>query len=232
MNKDEVKDMFDQQAASYNKQWEVMAPINNALYFFLESIFAKIHSEARILCVGVGTGNELLYLAERFPKWQFTAVEPSSAMLNICRQTVEKAGFTSRCNFHEGYLDTLPVGEYYDAATCFLVSHFILEQEARSELFQQIANNLKPSGILVSLDLASDSNSDAYEKLLNLWLAVMLNSEASDEAISKIKAVYSKDVALVPPSKVASIIESGGFEFPVQFFQLGMMHGFFTRRSS
>jgi len=76
MNNDEIKAVFEQQAAGYDKQWTRMAPINNGLYFLLESVFAELPSEARILCVGVGTGKELIHLANRFPKWRFTAVQP------------------------------------------------------------------------------------------------------------------------------------------------------------
>ncbi len=46
------------------------------------------------------------------------------------------------------------------------------------------------------------------------------------------KAAYAKDVAILPPADVASIIESGGFEAPVQFFQAGLIHAWFAKRVS
>jgi len=49
VNKDELKAVFDQQAADYDKQWTRMAPINNGLLFLIESVFAELPSEARIL---------------------------------------------------------------------------------------------------------------------------------------------------------------------------------------
>ena len=153
-----------------------MAPINNGLYFLLESVFAELPSEARILCVGVGTGKELIHLANRFPGWRFTAVEPSGVMLDVCRHQVDEAGITDRCYFHEGYLDSLPTEENHDAATCFLVSQFILEKEARSEFFQQIANRLKPGGILASSDLSAEVGSESFEALLRIWQRVMAPS--------------------------------------------------------
>ena len=65
MNKDELKALFDQQASSYDKQWSRMAPINNGLYFLLESVFSELPSDAQVLCVGAGTGKELIYLGIR-----------------------------------------------------------------------------------------------------------------------------------------------------------------------
>lgn len=232
MNSEELKVLFDQQAAGYNKQWARTAPINNALYFLLESVFADLPSDARILCVGVGTGKELIHLANKFPGWSFTAVEPSGAMLDVCRHQTEEAGISSRCSFHEGYLDSLPAGEAYDGATCFWVSQFILDKEARSAFFQQIANRLKPGGILASSDLAAEIETEGFEALFRVWFKMMSASDATPEWINRMKAAYEKDVAILPPSAIASIIEAGGFETPVEFFKAGLIHAWFARCAS
>lgn len=42
---------------------------------------------ADILVVGAGGGLELKALAQERPDWRFTGVDPSSAMLNLARQT-------------------------------------------------------------------------------------------------------------------------------------------------
>ena len=85
--------------------------------------------------MGVGTGAELVHLAQKFPRRRFTVVDPSGAMIEVCRAKVEEMGFVERCHFHEGYVESLPVKRMHDAATCFLVSQFILEQEVRSVFF-------------------------------------------------------------------------------------------------
>ena len=223
MRSDELKTAFDQQASGYDNQWAKMAPIRDGLHFLLESVFTELPADARILCVGVGTGAELAHLARKFSRWSFTAVEPSGAMLDVCRHRAEKEGFTSRCYFHEGYLDSLPGKDLHDAATCFLVSQFILEQEARSEFFRTIANRLQPRGILASSDLASEVGSNDYEALLHVWLNIMAAADATLERLERMRAAYANDVAVLPPTAVASIIESGGFEAPVQFFQAGLL---------
>lgn len=232
MHSEELKAAFDQQASGYDKQQEKMAPILNGLRFLLESVFADVPVEARILCVGVGTGEELSHLAQKFPRWNFTAVEPSGAMLDICRHKAEKEGFASRCVFHESYIESLPLDDAYDAATCFLVSQFILEQEARSSFFHAIANRLKPNGVLASSDLASGVSSEDYEALMNSWLNMMAATGVPSEGLERMRTAYSKDVAVLPAATVASIIESGGFETPVQFFQAGLVHAWFSKRAS
>ena len=230
MRNEELKAVFDQQASGYEKQWERLAPIRNSLHFILESIFAALSENARILCVGVGTGAELAHLARQFPYWHFTVVEPSGAMLEICRQRANAEGFTSRCYFYEGYLDALPIRDMHDAATCFLVSQFMLDQDARSAFFQSIAQRLCPGGILASSDLASEVGSREYETLLLAWANMMSPTAVEPERLERMRTAYAKDVAILPPKVIASIIESGGFEAPVQFFQAGLIHAWFSRR--
>ncbi len=231
MNNEEIKAIFDQQAAGYDKRWEKMASIRNLLHFLVESIFADLPIDARILCVGLGTGQELSYLAQKFPGWRFTAVEPSGVMLDLCRKRAEEEGYASRCYFHEGYLDSLSIDEEHDAATCFLVSQFILDKAARSAFFRGIARRLRPGGILASSDLASDVSSNVYKSLLEVWFRTMSGAGVTPEALENMRAGYAKDVAILPTLEVASIIAAGGFEMPVLFFQAGLIHGWYSRRS-
>lgn len=231
MNDNELREVFDRMAPGYDNKLARMAPVNNGLYFLLETVFAELPQDARILCVGVGTGAELIHLAKVFPGWNFTALEPSGVMLDVCRQRVDEAGLSSRCSFHEGYVDSLPLEIKHHAATCLLVSQFILNAQDRSRFFGQIADRLVSNGVLVNADLSADVNSSDYDALLALWQRVMSPSVASPEDLERMKAGYAKDVAMLPPVAVASIIESGGFESPTQFFQAALMHGWFAKRA-
>lgn len=230
MRQDEVKAIFDQQAAGYDAQWARTAPIKECLYFLLESLFAGLPADARILCVGAGTGAELAHLAQRHAGWRFTAVEPSGPMLDVCRRRAEQTGFASRCDFHEGYLDSLADPAPFDAATCFLVSQFILDPGARSAFFGEIACRLKPGGVLASSDLAADLESPGYDVLLRGWMNMMAAAEVPPEAIERMRKAYADDVGVLPPGRIGSILEAGGFEPPVLFFQAGLIHAWLSRR--
>ena len=45
------------------------------------------------------------------------------------------------------------------------------------------------------------------------------------------EAAWEKDVAILPAADVAKIIAEGGFESPAQFYQAGLIHAWFARRS-
>lgn len=225
--------VFDQKAASaYDKRWAKLAPIRDSLDLCIRAILSELPVDARILCVGVGTGSELIALAQAFPQWQFTAVEPAIAMLNVCRQKVEESGITARCTFHEGYLDSLPASKDFDAATCLVVSHFFMDKEERRNFFNQIALRLCPQGYLISSDITYDMSTSAYQSLLNVWLRMMKSAELPEEDIEKMRAAYGRDVAVLPPQELESIITSAGFDPPVLFFQNLLIHAWYSRRIS
>lgn len=230
MRTDELKAAFDQQAPTYDKQWSKLAPIRDALHFLLESVFAELPSDAKVLCVGAGTGVELAHLATRFPRWTFTVVEPSTAMIALCRRRAASDGFAARCQFHEGYVEALPRDPTHHAATCLLVSQFIVDQGARTRFFREIASRLQPGGVLASSDLSADVGSQEFESLVRAWMHMMSGADVSDDAIERMRAAWKKDVAILPPSEVAAIIQAGGFEPPVEFFQAGLIHAWFAKR--
>ena len=210
-----------------------MAPINDALHLLTSTVLSELPAKANILCVGAGTGAEILYLAQKFPEWHFTAVEPSTAMLDVFQGRAEEHGITSRCVFHAGYLDSLPSNRSFDAATAFLVSQFILDRHVRSQFFRSIAERLGPAGVLVSSDLAGDLAAPECRDLLGVWFRVMTSSGAlpSPEAIERMHEAYRRDVAVLPPQDVRDIIALAGFDSPVLFFQAAMIHAWYAKRS-
>jgi len=218
--------VFDKErATSHDKRLAKLAPMREALHLFIRMVLAELPVDARVLCIGVGTGQELLDLGRAFPQWQFTVVEPAAPMLDICRQRAEECGIASRCTFHEGYLDSLSPSDGFDAATCILVSQFFMQTEERCNFFRQIAARLQPDGVLVSADLASDMSSAVDIKLFEVWVRTMTYAEIPVEEVEKL----GREVAVIPPHEIESIIASSGFDAPVLFFQSLLIHAWFSR---
>lgn len=232
MQKEAVTAIFDQQAPTYDQKWSKTAPINSALHLLTRTLLSELPSDARMLSVGSGTGAEILYLAKEFPGWHFTAVEPSTAMMDVFRSRAEEQGITSRCTFHSGYLESLQSKEKFNAATAFLVSQFIQERKERSEFFQGIADLLCAKGILISSDLAGDMNAPDSRSLLEVWFRLTSAETFSPEGIERMREAYTRDVAVLPPDHVCDLISLGGFEPPVQFYQAGLIHAWYATRST
>jgi tRNA (cmo5U34)-methyltransferase len=230
MQRDDIKTLFDQQAAGYDERWAKTAPIRDALHFLMRAMFTRLPADARVLCVGAGTGDEIVELATRFPGWRFVAVEPSGVMIDLCRRKAEAGGFADRCAFHEGFLDSLPVTPPFDAATCVLVSQFILDRDARIGFFRGIADRLRPGGVLASADLAADVASPEYDALLRVWLDMLLSAGVPAAGLDQMRQAYARDVAILAPAQVEALLRAGGFDTPVLFHQAGLIHAWFSVR--
>lgn len=231
MQKEEITALFDQQAESYDQQWSRLSALNGALHLLASAVLSELPPTANILCIGAGTGAEIMKLAQCFPGWRFTAVEPSLPMLEVFRRKATEQGIADRCVFHAGYLDSLPQGEAFDAATAFLVSQFILDPNLRAAFFSGIAERLRPGGLLLSSDLAANLETAEGQDLLKVWSGVMSKGGVTDEALAKMRDSYNRDVAVLPPPEILEMIKRGGFEPPVLFFQAGLIHASYARRS-
>ncbi|MDH1261692.1 class I SAM-dependent methyltransferase [Pseudomonas sp. GD03944] len=228
MQREEIEALFDQHAASYDEQWANLAPMRDALNLLISSALSALPADAHVLCVGAGTGSEILYLAQQFPGWRFTVLEPSAAMMEACRRRTEAHGIAARCDYHTGYLETLPSGRRFNGATSLLVSQFILDREERTGFFREIAERLVPDGYLFSADLSADQGTDDYRRLLDVWLRMLTRAEVPKERVDQMTRMYARDVGVLPPEQVGTIIRDGGFNPPTPIFQGGLIHAWFT----
>lgn len=225
-----VPTMFDEShAASYDERFAKLAPFRDALHLVTRLGLDDLPDDARLLCVGAGTGAELLYLADAFPGWCFTAVDPSEPMLRRCRERAEAAGIGARCRFHEGVVESLPDEGVFDGATALLVSQFVLDRDARRDFFRAIAQRLRPRAPLMVADLARP---EAPSALFELWQRASRHTGTSAERVAQMSEALERHVAVVAPEEVAAIITAGGFEAPLRCYQSLMIHGWLARRSA
>ncbi|MEN3940822.1 class I SAM-dependent methyltransferase [Prosthecobacter sp. SYSU 5D2] len=223
---------FDEaHAAAYDTNFAKLAPIRDTLHLLTDAVFSPLPANARILCAGAGTGAEIMHLAQKNPGWHFTAVEPSAPMLAVFRRKAEEGGIAARCTFHEGYLESLPPMDAFDAATSLLVSHFILSRTDRVGYFREISIRLRPGGLLVSADLAYDMTSPAYPGLLDVWMRMMTGADVPEEKLESMRAAYGRDVAMLPMEEVSAILVAGGFENPTLVMQAGLIHSWYAATS-
>lgn len=223
---------FDkEQAASYDERFAKLAPMRDSLHLHIRILLSDLQDKAKILCVGAGTGAEIIALAKAFPSFEFTAVEPSEPMLEIFRKRAVEEGIVSRCTFHNGYLHTLPLAEPFDAATSLLVSQFLVNRTDRVAFFAEIAQRLKPSGYLVNADLSSDLESENAEGLKDFWRKMLLFSGVPMANANDFLEGWKRAVGVLAPDEVKAMISAGGFEKPTLFYQNIFIHAWCARKA-
>lgn len=221
----------EKQAASYDDRFAKASAMRDAMHLVTRLALGELRDDARVLCVGAGTGLEIGYLAAAFPRWRFMAVEPAPAMLAQCRKRADAEGFADRCEFHEGFLDSLSIGDPYDGATCLLVSHF-LQRPERKEFFIEIARRLKPGATLVNADLASGVGTPGHKRAMAVWRRMWLLCDTPVEQVDNMLTEFEKKVPLLPPDDVVELVCAAGFDAPTPILQTLLIHGWSFTRSA
>jgi tRNA (cmo5U34)-methyltransferase len=159
---------------------------------------------AHVLVVGAGGGLELAALAQAQPRWRFTGVDPSPAMLALARDVVSP--YADRIDLLERTVDQAPAGPF-DGATCLLTLHF-LDRAERLRTLQDIRRRLAPTASIVIAHHAAVGDDPPR------WLArsVAFGDRAGvdrDKALTSGRAMAARLPLLAPAEEEALLGEAG-----------------------
>ena len=220
---------FDaEHAERYDRAFERLQPVKDALHLFTGFIFSALPDDARVLVVGAGTGQEILALGQQRPGWRFTAVDTSPPMLAVAQRKLRAAGLADRCVFHAGQLAALEDRTPFDAATSILVSHFFVDPTARRTFFRQIRARLAAGGLLVNADLSSSGSSGEDAAVRTIWRRAFTFAGFEQEQVDAVLNTYGQDVALSTCQELADIMTDAGFGPPACFYQMGFIRAWYT----
>ncbi len=214
---------------AYDARNSKLAPISANLHFLMRMVLEDLPANARILCIGVGTGADIFALAEAFPNWTFTGVDPSADMLDVCAERLQQAGLQHRCTLIHGYVQNAPADEPFDAAISLLVAHFI-KPEDRSDFFSQMASRLKTGGYLVNAEISADLDAPEFPVLLEDWKKVQTLMGATPESLANLAQTLRTGLSVLPPRQTEKILRQSGIPKPVQFFQSFLIHGWYGQK--
>ena len=173
---------------------------------------------AEILVAGAGgTAQEILVAGALEPQWQFTAVDPSPAMLDLAVAKLKEHDLLSRTRVHLGQVDDLVADEQFDAATLIGVIHHLPGEGAKRDILRSIALRLKPNAPLI---LAGNHYAYASQPLLlaawgERW---RMNGASADEVETKLAKILQGADPPHGESAVASLLADAGFAPPLRFF--------------
>lgn len=221
------EDMFDAMARSYDERNRPLEPIKDALHILMSLVLKDLPKNARILCVGIGTGADILALAHARPGWSFVGVDPSHEMLNVCRERLERDGLMARCELVQGYVEDVPADTGYDAVVSLFVAHFVQRQD-RPGFYRHIQERLKPGGYLVSAEISYDLDAAEFSLMLKNWEQVQSLMGATPEAIASLPDVLRNTLCVLSPAETEQLIRTSGLTMPVQFFQAFMISGWYA----
>lgn len=225
-----MPDFFNQDMARrYDERNSKLSAISDNLHFLVRLVLADLPARARILCVGVGTGAEILSLAKARPEWSFVGVDPSKEMLEVCRDRLEREGVGERCELIHGYVQDAPDGTTFDAVLSILVTHFIPRAERRG-FYENILQRLKSLGYFVSAEISTDLDAPEFPAMLKNWEQVQALMGATPESLQALGDTLRNTLSVLSPEETGALWEESGFAAPVPFFQAFMIRGWYARK--
>lgn len=220
---------FNQDIAdAYDRRNAGLKPISDGLHFLMRLTLADLPADATVLCVGVGTGAEILSLAEACPGWSFVGVDPSNEMLGVCRFRLEQAGVIDRCELVHGYVEDV-ADQGFDAVISLLVAHFI-KREDRPDFYSAIHARLRPGGRFVSAEISGDLNGPEFPAMLEDWKQVQTLMGATPDSLARLPEMMRDALGVVPVAETEALWRAAGFAQPVPFFQAFMIRGWHATR--
>jgi tRNA (cmo5U34)-methyltransferase len=231
MKNSPASDHFSGAAArSYDERNKALSPIADCMHFLIGLVLKDLPDKAHVLCVGVGTGAEILSLSKLYPHWTFVGVDPSASMLEVCAERLQAAGVLDRCELFHGFVQDLPEGEKFDAALSVLVAHFV-KREERLSYFGNMTRRLKRGGTLVNTELSFDLASAETAPMIENWKHVQALMGVGPEALVNLPQLMKEKLSVLPPAETEDILRGSGVAMPVRFFQAFMMCGWYgTKR--
>ncbi|WP_188236248.1 class I SAM-dependent methyltransferase [Sphingopyxis sp. LK2115] len=174
----------------------------------------RVPDNARILVLGAGGGLELKAMADAYPGWTFTGVDPAAVMLRLAAQTL--GANAHRAELIEGYIDDAPPGPF-DGAVCLLTLHFLAADE-RIRTAAQIRARLKAGAPFVAAHGSFPQGPDERDRWLDRYASYAIASGAAPEQTATARAAVATHVAMLSPEADEAALRDAGFTGVEQFY--------------
>ncbi len=212
--------------ASYDDHIRKLIPGYELVHQQIEAILSiELPETAHILIVGCGTGYELSYLLQRHPHWTFTAIDPSAAMIEQASKYLVSLGAEQRVRFIQCTIQELNQQNTFDAALAILVAHFIPEPQ-KTEFFQEIYQNLKTGGILLTYDLIQPKDDKELKIMQSMAQQTGLSVQQSENMLARLQ----QDFSFISVEDLNDLLTKVGFKQRKIYCQIMNYYGFLLRK--
>ena len=147
-------------------------PHYEKLMSFFTEYLPKTFSPNNILDLGCGNGNVTSRLLQLFPESNFTLLDASQEMINLCKKQFKDynveyvESYFKDYKFKDNHFDLITAG--------FSLHH--CDSEEKKILFRSINRSLKKGGIFSCSDLMINKNKPEHLVLLKKWKSFVYES--------------------------------------------------------
>ncbi|WP_324677717.1 class I SAM-dependent methyltransferase [Hymenobacter sp. GOD-10R] len=178
---DTIQEQFDAVSQKYDSQRHYLIPCYQDFYTACFPLIKLLPQAKTVLDIGAGTGLFSYFLYQLRPELHFTLVDLSPEMLNVAKQR-----FAELPNFAYQQLDfsaaSLP-GQYDIIISSLAIHH--LEDEAKSQLYQNVYAALNPGGLFINADQVAGRTIGFDTFYKQNWKETVTTSGLDEDAIQR-----------------------------------------------
>lgn len=156
---------FDQFSDNYTEIMTRCVPHYLRLLSSLSECLPDGFSAETILDLGCGSGNATATLLKKFPGAEYTLLDASSEMLDLCRQRFAGRNITFHRSYFRDY--TFPEGDFDLVVAGFSLHH--LDSGDKQWIFPLLHKALKQGGLLTCSDLMVNRHSAEHGQFIREW---------------------------------------------------------------
>ncbi|MCF6348294.1 MAG: class I SAM-dependent methyltransferase [Flavobacteriaceae bacterium] len=163
--KDNIADEFSEFSKNYTHDMIGCVPHYLKLMSCFTETLPKVFNPENILDLGCGNGNVTSKLLQIFPDANYTLLDASQEMLNLCQQQFKDYKIEYVTSYFQDH-------DFKTAGYDLIVAGFSLhhcDSEEKKVLFKEINRSLKKGGIFSCTDLMISKDSPKHSKLLEDW---------------------------------------------------------------
>jgi len=210
-------DAVPEHVRTYDQGPPLFVPAYEASHTMAATVLSdRIGSEAELLVVGAGGGIEIARFAAQFPRWRFTGIDPSQAMLDLAATRFKAVVGQAECALIRGTAADAPAGPY-DAATAFLCLSFVPDDGTRLAQLRAIHERLKPGAPFLMIHSASQT--DDLERDFARFAEHARLRGADADLIDLAVSVNRKSINILTPEREAELLEQAGFRLDGIFYR-------------
>tara|TARA_R110002073_G_scaffold139232_2_gene289388 strand:+ start:173193 stop:173879 length:687 start_codon:yes stop_codon:yes gene_type:complete len=169
---DSISNEFDAFSKNYTNDMIGVVPY----YLELMSCFTKSlpnsFNPKTILDVGCGNGNVTASLLKSFPNAEYTLLDASQEMLNLCAKRFKNSAVSCVKSYFQEF--TFKANTYNLIVAGFSLHH--CNSEDKKSIFKKIYKALKKEGVFMCSDLMISKNNPAHSSLVEKWHTFVLNT--------------------------------------------------------
>lgn len=205
----QVASHFEKDWSDYDRQIRTAIPFYDQALGTLIGILRRSRLQpARILDLGVGTGNLAYLLLESFPNAHLAGIDIVQDFLDIATQRL--LAYHDRVSLRLADVTTFAFDDTWDLiVTSFMFHH--LTDDSKKESYSRIFSRLAPGGCFINADFVHSASKFYGEVFDELRVAFMRQQGVTEEAIQKQYTEHRKLEMPVPMETQLDWLRQLGF---------------------